>query len=440
MKMRLIAIKRGLLVIAGFVLFVGVFALSPVWAMTSRSGEQVAIGASEVIGDDLYVAGNTITIDGTVKGDVIGAGRQITVNGTIEGDLIAAGQAVVINGTVKDDVRVAGQVLVLEKNARIADDVVAAGFSLESKTGSSVGGGLSFAGAQALLAGTVKQDVTGGMAALELRGTVGRNVSVTVADKNEPFNPPIAPQPPVPVPQVPAGLTLADSAQIGGELIYKSPSEADISAGAKVASPPIREQVEYRQYRRESPTAAVPNNLGRLVTLLLVGLLLLWAVPVTTQSLANTVESKPLPSLSWGFVALLAVAVLAVAIPTVTFILTAVFALTVGGLVPLILGFGVLAHITLLTGFLLFTGYVPPIVLSLLGGRRLLRAIQPTREYSPIAPLAVGLLLFVLLTAIPGLGGLINLTVILLGLGAIWQWGQTKLRFAPALSGQADQP
>jgi len=180
MKLFQAASGRRLLVVVGVVLLAGLVAVSPVWAVEGRGGDQVVVGPDEVIDDDLYVAGGTVTIDGTVKGDVVAVGGQITINGTVEGDLIAAGQAVVIEGTVGDDARIAGQVLMLGANARVADDLIAAGLSLQYKAGSTAGGDLLFAGAQALLAGSVGEDVTGGMGSLELRGTVGGNVDVEV--------------------------------------------------------------------------------------------------------------------------------------------------------------------------------------------------------------------------------------------------------------------
>jgi len=144
----------------------------------------LTIGANQVINDDLYLAGTTITIDGTIKGDAIVAARQVTINGTIEGDLIAAGQTIIVNGTVGDDIRMAGQVLMLGQSARVADDVIAAGFSLENQAGSAIGGNLRLWSAQALLAGTVQQNVTAQTISLELRGSVRGNMQA-VASGNQ---------------------------------------------------------------------------------------------------------------------------------------------------------------------------------------------------------------------------------------------------------------
>ena len=63
------------------ILVLGLIA-APIRAADTRGGEQVVIDRNEVIGDDLYLAANTVTINGTVKGDVVAMASQITINGT----------------------------------------------------------------------------------------------------------------------------------------------------------------------------------------------------------------------------------------------------------------------------------------------------------------------------------------------------------------------
>jgi hypothetical protein len=97
----------------------------------------------------------------------------------VEGDLIAAGQSVEIGGTVEDDARIAGQALLLSEDAELGDDLVAASLSLENEPGSTVGGTVMYAGYQALLAGTVEEDVEVAANALELDGRVGGDVDTS---------------------------------------------------------------------------------------------------------------------------------------------------------------------------------------------------------------------------------------------------------------------
>src|SRR5262249_20700299 len=138
------------------------------------------IGAGEVIDDDLYVAGSTVTVDGTIRGDLFAAGMIVTVNGTVEGSLFAAAQTVIVNGTVRDGARVAGQAVLVDSKAKIGRDLLFAGYSLESRPGSAVGRDLLGAGYQALLAGDLARNLRGAFQGLELRGTVGGDAEVEV--------------------------------------------------------------------------------------------------------------------------------------------------------------------------------------------------------------------------------------------------------------------
>ncbi|PPS43297.1 polymer-forming cytoskeletal protein [Chroococcidiopsis sp. TS-821] len=410
-----------------------VFLATPVWSLVSRSGDQIIIGANEVIADDLYVAGRTITINGTVNGDLVAVGRLITINGTVQGDLLAAAQAVVVNGTINDDLRVVSQVTQLGSNARVGDDAVAAGMSFESLAESTVAGDLAFTGWQALLAGNVGRNVTGSMAALELRSNVGGNVNViTGAEGDAPeAYPPFFPQPPVPIPQLRAGLTVADSVQISGNLTYRSPGVATISQQAQIAGGVLREELPEDETAAPAPVTTIAQQLQYFIALVLVGWLLFKFVPNWIQSLAAIASSKPLPSLGWGIVTFLAVGIIAIAIAFVTFVLTALSAITLPVLIFPVLGLGTLANLTLIFGFLLFVMFVPQIVVSLLGGRWLIHKLQPSTSSNRFVSLAIGLLIFVLLTAIPVLGGLLHLITIFLGLGALWIWIRNNRDRAP---------
>jgi cytoskeletal protein CcmA (bactofilin family) len=432
-----IARIRIFLSLCALVLLPMLLAVSPVWSSNVETQKPAIVGATQVIDDDLYLAGETVTIDGTVKGDAVLAGKQVTVNGNVEGDLIAAGQVITLNGTVRDDVRIAGQVLILDNKARVGDDLIAAGASLENKAGSTVGGNLNFIGAQALLAGTVKQNVQGGMNSLELRGSVGQNMQVTTIGDPNPLEAPFIPTVPVTIPNIPLGLTLTDTAKIGGKLIYQSTRAAQISQKAQVASAVVREELSHDRATSSSsspvwiaqpptPAQIVLERLQRLVALILVGWLVMRFVPGLTQSLAATVQAKPLPSLGWGVVTCVGVVVTAIAIAFTTLLLMFLLALFLPNLIPAIFGMGILANLSLAIGFGIIASYLPQIIVSFLGGRWLLQQLRPETSSRSFVALVVGLVAFVVLTAIPVLGWLVSLISVLLGLGAIWIWGRSK--------------
>ena len=420
--------------IIGLALLAVLLVTSPGWAVESQSGDQVIIGPDEVVDDDLYAAGNDIVVEGTIRGDLVAFGRSVTVNGTVEGDLIGAGQSVEIGGEVDDDVRVAGQAILLSEGASVGDDLIAAAYSLQNEPESNVGGTLWYAGYQALLAGTVGEDLAGAANALTLGGEIGGDADVDVDGEEGGAAPPaFVPVPQVPIPTVEPGLTLTDSALIGGNLTYQSSTEAQIDPGARIEGHVVREErpveEEEEEAARSPLTETVLDALRSLVALVLVGLLLVWIAPGWIRRRAYTVLDRPLASLGWGLLGLVAFPILGVVVLLVTILLAIVIGLlTLGGLVALIIVLGLLAEAALVLALWISTGYLAQIVVSFFAGVLLVEAIRPGRGRGRVLPLVVGLILYVVLRAIPVLGPLVSLAVVLLGLGAISHWIWTKLR------------
>lgn len=415
----------ALLATAGLALAAGLVA-----EVERRADKLVEVGPDEVVADDLYASGEVVRIQGTVLGDLVAVAREVYVEGTVEGDVIAAGQAVSITGTVGDDVRIAGQVLHLGPEARIADDVVAAGFSLEARPGSTIGGTVLGFGYQALLAGEVGESVRGSLAALELAGTVEEDVELAVGPRGERTPRSFGPPPPVPYPTVASGLTLADGARIGGDLGYSSPDEAAVASGAEVEG-----EVAYEPTPGEEEATTADRALDaarRFAALLLVGGLLLLIAPGWTAGLAATVRERALPSLGWGLVFLLAAAAAVLVLALATAFVAAILAFaTLTGLAVATGALGVLAELGLVLGLILACWYLPAIVVGLAGGRlALARDAEPGRGRL-LAALAVGALVLVLLGLVPYLGAFIGLLVLLLGLGALWLWAAGRLRRTP---------
>jgi cytoskeletal protein CcmA (bactofilin family) len=428
-QLRSVGARKLLALVTLALLLAGLVAASPVGALETRSGDEVVIGPDEVIEDDLYVTAGEVVVDGTVRGDLIAFGGSIVVDGTVEGDLIGAARSVVIGGTVEDDVRIAGQTLLLGEGAEVEDDLIAAGFSLENVPDSAVGGTLMYAGYQALLQGTVGEDVNAAANGLELGGEVGANVDAEV--DGEDGGPPaflFAPQ--ADLPTVDPGLTLTDSATVGGDLTYESSTEARIDPQAQIEGEVIGEERPAEEEEDAYTFAdAVFDHLRSFVALLLVGLILIWIAPNWVRRRAGTVLERPVASLGWGVLGLVAFLALAVAILLATLVLAVILGLlTLGGLVALIVVLGLLAEVVLVLAFWIFTNYLAQIVVSFLAGLLLVEAVRPGRGSGRVLPLVVGLILYVILRAIPVLGALVGLAVVLLGLGALFHWIWAKLR------------
>lgn len=402
-------------------------------AFDGRSGDNVVIGADEVIEDDVYVGANTFTLDGTIKGDLIVSGSTIVINGTVEGDLFAAGQSVVINGTVTDDVRIAGSALQLGEEANIGGDLLGGAASLEAKKGSVIEGDFLYGGAQALLAGDVTGNAMFGAGALELRGTIGGNVTAEVGSAEDAGAPPSAYmwQAGISIPRVKPGFTIDKNAKIGGDLVYTQSKDIQIPADAVGGKVTRNEPVANTNAQYTPPTAAQKaaswsfDLLRSIVTLVLFGLLLAWIAPKFMKSVMDKLQSTPAASLGWGVVSYAAFFFILLVIFTAMIVGGVVFGvLTLGGVSGTIVWLGILAIFALTVAFILVTAFFTKITVAWLGGKWILGRFNPELANHKVWPMLAGVIIVALLVALPFIGWIFELVVMFLGLGALWLWGR----------------
>lgn len=405
--------------------------VTPALAFENRSGDKILIGADQVVQDDLYLFADEAVIDGTIQGDLIFFGRALTLNGTVEGDLMAAGQAIVINAIVRDDVRVGGAAMLVGERASIGDDLLFGGASLETKPGSKIGGDLALGAAQVLAAGEVAGSLMAGTGGLELRGTVGGDVKAYV-DNPEEGGPPVGmylQQIPFAVPTVPAGLTIASDARIGGQLEYTASQDLPIPAGVVAGkitriTPQLPEQVKER-----TPAQKVGQwflaLLRRMITLVLIGLLLVWLLPAFVPNLSQKVRSQIWPSLGWGMVAYAVFFIILLVVVMVTVLLAMLLGLlTLDGLSTAVVFLGILALFSLILGFVLITSYLVLVVAGQLLGQEVFHIFKPDLAENRIWPLVVGVIAVSILVSLPFVGWLFKLLIVFFGLGALWLWGR----------------
>ena len=102
--------------------------------------------------------------------------------------------------------------------------------------------------------------------------------------------------------------------------------------------------------------------------------------------------------------------------------------ITLGDLVGTIVSGGLLAVGVFTFAFGVALSYLSQIVVSYLGGKLILSRLKPEWAVRPYLPFILGLIILVILAAIPYLGGVITFVVVLLGLGALWLLGMQWLR------------
>jgi hypothetical protein len=175
--------------------------------------------------------------------------------------------------------------------------------------------------------------------------------------------------------------------------------------------------------------------LRTIITLILLGLFLLWLFPAFVRGLSTKLESKLWPSLGWGAVAY-AGFFIALFFTVIVMIFGGLLfgVLTLGGLAGTIVWLGILALFALVLVFVLVTSFVAKIVFGQALGKWILaRANSPLVEHR-IWPMVIGVTITVAVIAllsfplIPGfLGWLLNFAVVLFGLGALWLWAGERM-------------
>jgi len=427
---------RKFLGIVAIVMLLSMAFATPALAFEGRGGEDVVVAANEVIDDDLYVGATNFTLEGTVNGDLYAAGQTVTINGTVAGNLFAAANTVVVNGKVEGDVFAAGAALQWGPESDVGGDVLGAGASLEFKEGSEVGRDALLAGGQVLLGANVAGDVQVGTGALEIAGTIGGDVWAEVGEATE-GQPPMMWTGPssITMPSVAPGLTIDPDAQIAGDLEYTQNVELSFPAGV-VAGEIVRKLQPIESGEAADAATAVPENLTAkwalksvraLMTLIILGLLLVWLLPSMMKSLSEKLRTRPWMSLGSGVIGWAAFFFLFFAILTVMILLAVLFGvLTLGGLSASVVWTGLLVLFALILGFVLITTFLAKIVFGTALGEWILRAAKSPLAEHKVWPMVIGVLITVVvlsLLAFPGVPGgiawLFNTAVVLFGLGAV---------------------
>jgi cytoskeletal protein CcmA (bactofilin family) len=318
-----------------------VSAFSGVVAAETRSGGAIVIGPDEVITGGLDAFGGSVLIQGTVQGDVNAFAGDIRVaeGAVVNGDLNAFGGSVILAGTVEGDLNGAAGTVTLEEAGIIEGDAA-------------VGGGT------VVVAGTVSGAVEVGAETLVLR----ESARITGDVRHD------------------AGTFQNDGAAVDGRIVR----DDRITGPQPVAVDP---QVE-----------AVFNVLFGIYAFLVnlvVGAILLLALPGFSSRVTGRAISDPVRSGGYGLLTLFGVPFLLV-----------LFALTIVGIPITLVGamvFGVSAWLAAIYG-------------RIAVGEWLVGYAGVDNRW---LALVVGLLVVAVAVRIPFVGWLVDLAVLVLGLGAL---------------------
>lgn len=381
---------RIISIIVGGVLMVAAFSVQ---AATFQSKDTIYVGEDEVISNNFFAAGSSITVDGKVQGDIICAGRSITINGFVDGDVLCAGQSITINGEVRGNVRAAGSSITI--NGKVARNVMVAGSEINLGNKAEVAWDMMFAGAFADIHGQVKRDLEGAGNKLVVGGTIARNVML-FSDSGKHDK------------QSDSSITILKSAVINGDLTYTSGFEADIEEGAMVKGETTHHERMMGANKGDGSFIAVWLwwKIISIFAALLIGLVLVSWLRRPVEAISQRMFVKPFKTLGYGLL-------FSIITPIVCFLL---FMTVIG--IPLALAILALWFIALWLAKII-TAIV--VVLEIMKRR----SSEQTRK-TLVVPMIVGIVVSYIIFAIPVLGWLLCLLAVIFGMGGIWTYGREK--------------
>jgi len=424
------------------------------------------IGGDEVIEDDLFIKSPQITVDGKIQGILLAIGKEITINANaiLENDVYILAQKIVINPGAKllGNVTLVGQsieidttidrnfygasaTLLLGSNTIINNDLFYAGFQIETMPESRILHNLYAAAYQSILSGSIHQNLRLAVAALDLQGIVSGNADIlldiwNLNNDSIRFWKPYLNNFGIPD-SLPVGFRISDEAQIGGQLIYSSNvalEEAlsiNPSGGVIVRTPSADDQQSSSQKNlSRMQTSPFTNHFIRLLrlffSLLLCGILTIWIFPSFLKNSALKVGEKPLQDFGIGLVTSITVYV-GLFVLFLFFVISAmVFGLlSIGLLGNLFFGLGLVSLGWICLFFTILVKYTSKIVVAFWLGKIILEKGNQPDGKKHFLKLFLGILIFVLGSAIPFIGWLISVSVTLVGLGAMWYVLQSQNRF-----------
>ncbi|HOM81011.1 MAG TPA: hypothetical protein PLU39_11935 [Armatimonadota bacterium] len=367
--------------------------LVPTEATELRRGNVVTIGPGQVVDDDLVIAAQRVVVEGTVRGDLIVTANSLRVPGRVTGNLLGLTQSLEVPGTVDGSLRAATQIATIA--GQVGRNLSIAAQNTTIARGARINRDAHIAAQSVELNGAVGRQAGLAAQSASIGGTVGQHLRF---DGNN--------------------LTIDPAARIGGDLLVRSPRQAEIAPGATIAGQVRRLPVEPRRERRPTPGPGIGLlwfNLLLAVALFIVGSIGLALAPRFLRTAADQLREKPGWSILWGIL---------------LFIVVPIAALVVGFT---IVGIPLSLLAWALWGFAVLFAAIP---VALFLGREFTGWLRRGAPLSPYANLAIGLALIALVAAIPVVWLFVWLAVVFFGVGmfalAVYDLMEQRRGAAPA--------
>jgi hypothetical protein len=367
---------------------------------TSAQAQGIVYGdtipAGKTVDYDVVLIGQNVVLDGTVNGNVIILGNQVVINGTVDGSLVLIGQNAVIGGAITGAVYASALTLELAPGADLARELYVITVSLVSQPGSNIGRDLF---AVSLDAG--------------LNGRIGRAPHTAIG----------------PIQLYNGLMTLLgfDELTIKLHIDFSSPPAAPDDAGEGTRLPFGTRLHARRVLQQAEPFDWIAWGIERTREYIVLSLFALLAFAFMRAPLARAGEPlnvQPFKTTGIGLVTLVIVVNLfGAALLLAALIFSIGLGLNYLGLWQLSVAIWIAAYSTLALAMIalwFLVVYGTKIVVVYLASNWLIVKTGQTTAWLRVLTLLIGMLLFVLLRAVPYVGWVIGVLVTAAGIGSLW--------------------
>ncbi len=357
-------------------------------AFLSASNLAVAQG-NLTAGGDVYLAGSSSPHSERVPRDIFVSGFAVTLDVEVGADAHIAGFDVEVENSVGKDLYAAGATISIE--APIGEDLTVSGFNVRLKKNASVMGNTRIAAGRITIDAPLSGSLIAAGGDIILNAPVTGNVRLTGAD-----------------------ISFGNDAKISGTLNYSSDEEIDIPSNVissdrvqftKLTAPGILNDLNEALNGKKSSVWAVVFTIAAVFLIILVFLLVVAAIflafkPEMVEDLRSRASRHPGKSFLFGLVGMAALyglvplsATTIIGLPFIPFALLAIIIFCVFG--------------GLLGTYAIFWRIADSV------------GIHSNNISTRLLVIGGGLIILSIIKFIPVIGWLVNLTVLLIGLGSI---------------------
>lgn len=364
-------LKRGAAVAVVFATTMALLMVSgmPTSAAEFQKGESIQVGKDQVVKGDLFAMGHQIKISGTVDGDVYALGEQVEIPGHITGDILCLCRSLRVEGRIDGNIRSASNNITLTGDVGRSVTSFAEITTIDSS--GKIGHNLTSFTDNLTADGALGGDLVGFFGDGSIDGPIGGELQAKARS-----------------------LSIGSDAAIAGKATFQGDKPPEIASGAKLAFP--------MQYTKLEHKSQIERGAGYYIwrvvwagAWILFGLVLISLMPSFAR---QTVESAEHYGAAFGLGVLV------------------FFGVVIAAVIACITIVGLLVGVSTLFLWIvsLLASYI---VVGAVVGRWILG--RANELWPMIGRMALGVIIVVVATGIPHVGGWITFAVWIWGMGAI---------------------